>query len=586
MKLRFSIPCHFHRAGLRLLVLLTFLSASPLLLGEAMAQSTPPQNTLAETQQKEDTAAPETSEASPPKEKVLAELVEGTVTEPEKDNSEAKSEEAEPKTWEDDVDHYFRKFLVTPLMTLLFFDFGSERMLGVRIPFVVIWLLFGALFFTVRMSFINFRGFWHAIQVTRGKYDKPGEKGEVSHFQALASALSATVGLGNIAGVAIAVGKGGPGAIFWLIVAGIFGMSSKFVECTLGQMYRKVEPDGTVTGGGMHYLKDGFRELGFPRIGVFLSTIFALLCMGASFGGGCVFQVSQSLNAVKAQFGDSFSNEYSIVYGLVLAFCAGIVIIGGIQRIAATAEKIVPLMCGIYVAAAIFILFQHYDTIPSAFALIVTSAFHPDAMYGGFIGVLVIGIQRAAFSNEAGIGSAPIAHAAAKTDEPVSEGIVALLEPFIDTVVVCTMTGLVIVITGVYKDPACAEFIAKDNGSGLTGAAFGSVIGWFPYILMVATILFAYSTMISWSYYGERCCRRLFGPHSSIIYKCIFILFILIGSVATASALLDFSDCLLLSMAFPNIFGGILLSGKVKRRLDDYWRRYKSGELDPNQQEP
>lgn len=546
MRLRFAIPKPLYALGFRPLLLLVICSVFLFLLGGVSFGQTP-------------TPAPAPTVAAP----------------------SVAPENSPDVTWQDDFDHYFRRIMVDPLMTLLFFDFGTQKSLGVKVPFVVLWLLFGALFFTVRMSFINFRGFWHAIQVTRGKFDKPGEKGEVSHFQALASALSATVGLGNIAGVAIAVGKGGPGAIFWLILAGIFGMSSKFVECTLGQMYRKVEHDGTVTGGGMYYLKEGFAELGLPRIGVFLSVLFSLLCMGASVGGGCVFQVSQSLNALKTQI-DFLEGSNSWVYGAILAFCTGVVIIGGIRRIAATAEKIVPLMCGVYVAAAIFILFQHYDHILPAFQLIVTSAFSSDAIYGGFIGVMVIGIQRAAFSNEAGIGSAPIAHAAAKTDEPVSEGIVALLEPFIDTVIVCTMTGLVIVITGVYADPACADYIAKDNGSALTAAAFGSVLGWFPYVLMFTTVLFAYSTMISWSYYGERCCRRLFGPRSSIVYKLVFIAFIMIGSVATASSLLDFSDALLLSMAFPNILGGIFLSGKVKRRLDDYWRKYKLGELDPN----
>lgn len=560
MSLRFFNINPAFAIGLRLLVLFTICFGFLLLPGEVPALVP-------------DTAVP--AVASNEKE-VLAEMVEGTITETKEVDSSGKEE---PKNWKTKFDDYFKKFLVIPLKAILFFNFGSEKYLGVDIPFVVVWLLFGSLFFTFRMSFINLRGFWHAIQVTRGKFDKPGEEGEVSHFQALASALSATVGLGNIAGVAIAVGKGGPGAIFWLVLAGLFGMSSKFVECTLGQMYRKVEPDGTVTGGGMHYLKDGFRELGFPRTGVFLSVLFAILCMGASLGGGCVFQVSQSLNALKEPF--PFFEEHSWVYGVTIAFFAGIVIIGGIRRIAATAEKIVPLMCGIYVTAAIFILVKHYDHILPAVELIVTSAFSSDAIYGGFIGVMVIGIQRAAFSNEAGIGSAPIAHAAAKTDEPVSEGIVALLEPFIDTVVVCTMTGLVIVITGVYNDPSCQEFIKTDNGSALTSAAFGSVISWFPYLLTVATILFAYSTMISWSYYGERCCRNLFGSRASIIYKLVFITFIVIGSVATASSLLDFSDALLLSMAFPNILGGIFLSGKVKRRLTDYWSRYKAGELDP-----
>ncbi|MGD9126990.1 MAG: alanine/glycine:cation symporter family protein [Planctomycetia bacterium] len=574
--LRFSVINPVYSSKFRSLLLIPFLLALVLTPQISAAQTTsdPPSDTPTAQNEAKDTEKPVTP---PAKKEVLAEMVEGTIVETKKNDDTAK--ETAPKNWRAEFDYYFSKILVEPLEDFLFFDFGSKRYLNVKIPFVVVWLLFGALFFTLRMGFINFRGFWHAIQVTRGKFDKPGEEGEVSHFQALASALSATVGLGNIAGVAIAVGTGGPGAIFWLILAGLFGMSSKFVECTLGQMYRKVEPDGTVTGGAMQYLKEGLGELGFPRIGVFLSVIFALLCMGASFGGGCVFQVSQSLNAIKHQ--SDFFKDYPWVYGVILAFFAGIVIIGGIRRIAATAEKIVPLMCGIYVAAALYILYQHYNDIPSAFKLIFTEAFSIEAGIGGFLGTMVIGIKRAAFSNEAGIGSAPIAHAAAKTDEPISEGIVALLEPFIDTVVVCTMTGLVIVITGVRGTADGQKFIDADNGAGLTSMAFGSVIDWFPYILMVATVLFAYSTMISWSYYGERCCRNLFGPRASIIYKCIFILFIVIGSIATSSSLLAFSDVLLLSMAFPNICGCIFLSGKVKRHLNHYWQRYKSGELDP-----
>ena len=256
--------------------------------------------------------------------------------------------EPEAEGWMDRVDAFFGTWVVGPLATVLFFDFGTPRWLGVSVPFVVLWLLFGAVFFTVRMGFINVRGFWHAIRLTRGDYDKPGETGEVSHFQALASALSATVGLGNIAGVAIAVGTGGPGAVFWLILAGLLGMSSKFTECTLGQMYRKVDRDGTVSGGAMHYLRDGLAELGLPRLGVVLSVVFTVMCMGGSFGGGCVFQVSQSLNAVRAQV--PLIDEMPWIYGLVMVFLAGIVVIGGIRRIAATAEKIVPLMCGIYVA--------------------------------------------------------------------------------------------------------------------------------------------------------------------------------------------------------------------------------------------
>lgn len=479
--------------------------------------------------------------------------------------------------WMQRVDGAFGSYVVGPLAKILFYDFGTPQWLGVSVPLVVVWLFAGAIYFTLRMSFINIRGFWHAIQVTRGHYDKPGEEGEVSHFQALASALSATVGLGNIAGVAIAVSVGGPGAIFWLILAGILGMSTKFSECTLGQLYRKVDPDGTVSGGPMHYLRDGLSELGLRPLGVVLATAFAVVCMGGSFGGGCVFQVSQSLEALRAQI--PIFDRLPWLYGVIMLVLVGIVVIGGIRRIAATAEKIVPLMCGIYVAAALYILAVNYHHIVPAFALIIKSAFTSNAAYGGFLGVMVTGIKRAAFSNEAGLGSASIAHAAAKTDEPVSEGIVALLEPFIDTVVVCTMTGLVIVITGVYDNPAFADYIQNDKGAPLTAEAFATAIWWFPYILSVAVCLFAYSTLISWSYYGERCWSHLFGRKSSMVYKIIFLGFVFLGSIITASNLKDFSDLMILSMAFPNILGVILLSGKVRRALDDYWTRLKTGEI-------
>ena len=494
---------------------------------------------------------------------------------------EQPSPDAENQTgWIADVDYFFGKYVVAKLNEVLFYGFGTERWLGCKVPFIVAWLFFGAVFFTVRMGFINIRGFWHAIRVTKGDYDDPDDLGEVSHFQALASALSATVGLGNIAGVAIAVGLGGPGAIFWLILTGIFGMSLKFSECTLGQLYRTVDRDGTVSGGPMHYLRDGLAELGWRRTGVFLATIYAVVCMGGSFGGGCVFQVSQSLESLRTQI--PFIDAHSWVFGVFLIFAAGIVIIGGISRIAATAEKVVPFMCTVYVLAAVYILAINWHHIPAAIEIIFVDAFSTDAAAGGFLGAMVVGIRRGAFSNEAGLGSASIAHAAAKTNEPVSEGIVALLEPFIDTVVVCSMTGLVIVITGVYADPDCATYIQFNQGVPLTSAAFETAIWWFPYLLTLAVCLFAYSTLITWSYYGERCWSLIFGTRYSIIYKIIFLGFIFLGSIASPSNLKDFSDLMILSMGFPNILGMLFLSGKIRRALDGYWRRYKAGELDIN----
>ena len=453
------------------------------------------------------------------------------------------------------------------------------------IPIIVAWLVAGATFFTVRMGFINFRGFRHAISVTAGKYDDPNDEGEVSHFQALTAALSATVGLGNIAGVAVAVGIGGPGATFWMIIAGILGMSSKFVECSLGQMYREVRPDGRIMGGAMYYLSRGLKELGLGPLGAVLGGLFAALCVFASFGGGNAFQVNQSVNAVQETFGNVELLQGTggrLLMGIVLAILVGIVIIGGIKRIAATAEKIVPLMCGVYVLACLFILLKNAGAVPDAISTIVTSAFTPAAGYGAMIGVLIQGFRRAAFSNEAGVGSAAIAHSAAKTEYPVREGVVALLGPFIDTVVVCTMTALVIVITGAYdlENPVYRDLILSKNGAAMTTAAMRSQIPWFPYILSAAVLLFAYSTMISWSYYGERCWAYLFGDSSSLVYKIIFIIFVVLGSVMSATNVLDLSDLMILGMAFPNILGVALLSGKVRRALDEYWKKLANGEFD------
>ena len=438
------------------------------------------------------------------------------------------------------------------------------------------------------MGFINIRGFTHAVKVTAGKYDDPNDEGEVSHFQALTAALSATVGLGNIAGVAVAVGIGGPGATFWMMIAGVLGMSSKFVECTLGQMYREVRPDGRIMGGAMYYLSRGLKEMGLGPLGAVLGGLFAALCVFASFGGGNAFQVNQSVNAVQETFGNVTilqGTSGRLILGVILAVLVGIVIIGGIKRIAATAEKIVPLMCGVYVLACIFILLKNAGAIPDAFSTIVSGAFTPAAGYGAMIGVLVQGFRRAAFSNEAGVGSAAIAHAAAKTEYPVREGIVALMGPFIDTVVICTMTALVIVITGAYDldNPEYRDLILTKNGAAMTTAAMRSQIPWFPYVLSAAVLLFAYSTMISWSYYGERCWAYLFGDSSSMVYKLIFVGFVILGSVMSATNVLDLSDLMILGMAFPNILGVALMSGKVRRALNEYWKKLSAGEFDQHE---
>jgi AGCS family alanine or glycine:cation symporter len=458
---------------------------------------------------------------------------------------------------------------------------GMFYPVGGVIPLAVLWLVMGSIFFTVRMGFINIRAFKHAILVTAGRYDNPEDAGEVSHFQALTSALSATVGLGNIAGVAIAIALGGPGATFWMIVAGFLGMTSKFVECTLGQKYREVRPDGRVMGGAMFYLSRGLAKMGFGPVGSVLGFVFAVLCIGGSFGGGCAFQVNQSLNAVaeSIEFLKDDGNRW--IYGAVMTIAVGVVIIGGIRSIARVAEKIVPTMCGVYVLSCLAILLMNAGLIPDAISSILAGAFSNDALYGGFIGVLVMGFKRAAFSNEAGVGSAAIAHAAAKTEYPVREGIVALLGPFIDTVVICTMTALVIVITGAYNnpDPLFEAARSSNQGATLTSLAMDSQITGFRYVLAVAVTLFAYSTMISWSYYGERCWAYIFGDGSSMVYRVIFLGFVFLGSIVSATNVLDFGDLMILGMAFPNVIGVVFLSGEVAADLKVYWQKYTNGEF-------
>ena len=446
----------------------------------------------------------------------------------------------------------------------------------VTVPAVVAWLVLGALFFTFRMSFVNLRMFGHAIAVTMGRYDHEGAEGEISHFQALSSALSATVGLGNIAGVAIAVGVGGPGAVIWMILAGFLGMSSKFVECTLGQMYRIRRDDGSVSGGPMHYLDVGLAERGMATFGKVLAVVFALMCIGGSLGGGNMFQANQSNAAIISVLRDAGMVAeggeiyVSVVYGLALAGLVGLVILGGIKRIGSAAELIVPFMCGLYVLAGLVVIVANASQIPAAFAAMFESAFSFQAGFGGFMWVLYQGFRRAAFSNEAGVGSASIAHSAATTEYPVREGVVALLEPFIDTIVVCTMTGLVVVVTGAYE-------LDGVSGVEMTQAAFGSVVSWFPLLISVAVVLFAFSTMISWSYYGERCSVWLFGESAKVPYRVFFLIAVFFGANLKLGGVLDFSDLMVLGMAFPNILGALFLTTKVKEALDDYVAKLQSG---------
>jgi alanine or glycine:cation symporter, AGCS family len=680
----------------------------------------------------------------------LASPTKSFADEPVAENAPAESADAdaaeETKTLEEKVDGLFgtvNGYVATVFFFNVFKPFGIDG----NLPLAVLWLVVGAIYFTFRMGFINLRAFKHAILVTAGKFDSEEDDGEVSHFQALTAALSATVGLGNIAGVAIAIATGGPGATFWMIAAGFLGMTSKFVECTLGQKYREVRPDGRVMGGAMFYLSKGMGEMGMSSFGKFLAVFFAILCIGGSFGGGCAFQVNQSLNAVATSV-PALGGDNGWIYGLIMTVAVGIVIIGGIKSIAKVAEKIVPVMCCVYVLAAISIILMNTDKVPDAFSAIFTQAFTPSAAFGGFIGVLVTGFKRAAFSNEAGVGSAAIAHSAAKTEYPVREGIVALLEPFIDTVVICTMTALVIIISGAYWSPESgrswpdvpafttkteddgtkkdvslkdevkaiakgevklleetaraedaktnkpddaakliekiiteqaklsaridaivthleglegdkhanelkslalaksaiadagrllgesktdsgtvvafseaiqslsgnemalepgakdADFkasaknddgvdndreiadmryaITKERGAQLTSIAMDRQIRGFKYILAIAVMLFAYSTMISWSYYGERCWAYLFGDGSSMIYRLLFLLFVFLGSIVSATNVLEFGDLMILGMAFPNIIGLLFLSGRVSRDLKEYWAKHKAGEFKQN----
>ncbi|HMS68512.1 MAG: alanine:cation symporter family protein [Saprospiraceae bacterium] len=479
---------------------------------------------------------------------------------------------------------------------------------GTNVPIVVALLVFGAAYFTLYFSFVNIRRFGLALRVVSGKYDAiemagdadgnsnvnvvdgdivdtirdESKHGEVSHFQALATAVSGTVGLGNIAGVAIAIAIGGPGATFWMIVCGLLGMSTKFVECTLGVKYRDIGPDGTVFGGPMYYLTKGFEEKGYKKVGKFLAVMFAILCIGGSFGGGNAAQANQAVQQMVSLFGLTGTPAIGAILGFVLAIIVGIVIIGGIKRIATVTEKLVPLMAVIYILACLIIVFMNFGLLDDAIALIMKSAFSSDAAVGGFFGVLVQGFRRAVFSNEAGAGSASIAHSAVKTKFPASEGIVALLEPFIDTVVICTLTALVIVLYNfngffAYGGDGAGNVMMNEGGRivggvDLTSDAFAHSISWFPIVLTIAIVLFAVSTMISWSYYGLQAWKYLFGKSRSadLTYKVLFLIMVVVGSASSMQAVFNFSDAMILGMVFPNMIGLFFLAGEVKKEINRY----------------
>ncbi len=457
---------------------------------------------------------------------------------------------------------------------------------GTSFPWIVGWLVIAATVFSFYFAFIQFRAFKHSISLVKGDYSDPNDAGEVSHFQALATALSGTVGLGNIAGVAVAVGIGGPGATFWMILAGLLGMASKFTECTLGVKYRNEYEDGTVSGGPMYYLTKGFAERGLPG-GKVLAVMFSVFCILGALGGGNMFQANQAHQQISSIVG----GYPGWVTGVIFAAVVFAVIVGGLKSIARVTEKVVPFMGIMYVGAALIILIVNYDKIGWAFGQICAGAFTGRGVAGGMVGALIQGFKRAAFSNEAGVGSAAIAHSAVRTKEPITEGFVSLLEPFIDTVVICTMTALVIIITGqLMIDPATGNYLVEDgtimtidgtSGVSLTSAAFGSAIGWFPYILAVAVVLFAFSTMISWSYYGLKAWTFLFGEGKSkeITFKVIFCIFVIIGAAANLGPVIDFSDAAIFAMAVVNILGLYFLMPIVKRELNSYLSRLESGEI-------
>ena len=469
-----------------------------------------------------------------------------------------------------------------------FVNFIFSSFPGTNFPWIVGWLVVAATVFTVYFGFIQFRAFPHSIALVKGDYSDPNDAGEVSHFQALATALSGTVGLGNIAGVAVAIGIGGPGATFWMILAGLMGMASKFTECTLGVKYRNEYPDGTVSGGPMYYMTKGFTERGLPG-GRALAILFAIFCILGSLGGGNMFQANQA----HAQIANVVGQYPGWITGVIFAGVVFAVIVGGIKSIAQVTEKVVPFMGILYVGTALIIILVNADKIGWAFGQVFAGAFTGLGVAGGIVGALIQGFRRAAFSNEAGVGSAAIAHSAVRTKEPITEGFVSLLEPFIDTVVICTMTALVIIITGqLVSDPATGLYLLNEGGTAiqtvdgntgvaLTSAAFSSSFGWFKYVLAVAVILFAFSTMISWSYYGLKAWTYLFGEGKSkeLTFKIIFCIFVVIGAAANLGPVIDFSDAAIFAMAVVNIIALYLLMPIVKRELGSYLSRLKSGEI-------
>lgn len=463
--------------------------------------------------------------------------------------------------------------ITAALSSVVFFEINF---FGQATPLIVLWLVAAALFFTVYMGFINIRGFSHACRIVRGDYKDPNADGEISHFQAVSTAISGTVGIGNIGGVAVAIGMGGPGAAFWLFLAGFLGMSTKLVECTLGVKYRKVNPDGSVSGGPMYYLEILLTERQFPRVGKFLGGFYALALVIGCFGIGNMFQSNQAyVQFVNITGGEqSFFGERGWLFGLIMAFAIGAVIIGGIRSIARVASKIVPFMGILYVVSAVVILIMSAEHLLGAIVLIISEAFSAQSATGGMVGAMVIGFQRGVFSNEAGIGSASIAHSAVQTDEPASEGLVSLLEPFIDTVVICTLSSLVIVTTAY---PA-GLMEAGLEGIELTSAAFEHHVSWAPYPLALAGLLFAFSTTLAWSYYGLQGWLYLVGDsmRAQLGFKLVFCGFVILGSTIQLTAVLDFSDAMVFLISIPNILGLYFFAPMVKREVHVYLKKIRN----------
>ena len=457
--------------------------------------------------------------------------------------------------------------------------FYSVTVGGSEFPLIVAWLMVGAAFFTVYLGFISIRGFPHALRLVRGDFTDPNAPGEVTPFQALSTAISGTVGVGNIAHVAICISVGGPGAAFWLVVAGFLGMSSKFAECTLGVKYRRENADGSVSGGPMFYLDEGLKERGLPGLGRTMAVYYAICIIVGSLGVGCMFQSNQAYVQLANVTGGTTGvlGDKGWLVGILLAAIVFAVIVGGIRSIARVAQAVVPFMALTYIATGLFVILANLEKVPGAIGHMITGAFSPEGVAGGMLGVMVLGFKRAAFSNEAGIGSASVAHSAVRTRHPVTEGYVALLEPFIDTIIVCSITSLVITCT--VWEPGFTH--GEISGVELTSSAFASVIPWFPYVLAVVVFLFAFSTMVAWSYYGLEGWIYLFGngARTRTIFNVTFCVFVAIGCMTQLDAILDFSDGMVFAMALANILGLYLLAPVVRREMQDYTAKLRAGEI-------